>query len=426
MKTTRDGKARANRECDRPTRRCAEVPTTVIVKVLHPIVVLAMASMALGTGVALAEPVVSTAGYYEGHVRYGTEYYKDRPLMSMNLKSKADFWFVVLPSGDFQGEGLAFYDFDFAIDWGMAATMGISLMNALNVKIEPNVSLTLDSSTAVHKFYLSGQVAPGSPPTMDMRVSWTPVDKPDAQPPELHINLVGTLTASAGVPVAQSGTGGTLEVGTVLQTIKWTPIPPFGTDKVEVDLRKRSRYGPYAVEFEFDGPGTAEGVGVSVSWQVVQKIDFSRAQLLAELSERLDELMGGLASDRGREPGAKGDKGDPGPAGPRGPTGEKGDSGDSSAYGPELNWRAGTVSTEVGRSTSIVFETALPDENYIVSLTPESLKPSRWIVGYANKTPSGFDILVAPSKLDEPQSATVQVDWLAVPANSSGVSAAKQ
>ena len=70
MKTTRDGKARANRECDRTTRRCAEVPATAIVKVLRPIVALAMASMALGPGVALAEPVVSTAGYYEGHVRY--------------------------------------------------------------------------------------------------------------------------------------------------------------------------------------------------------------------------------------------------------------------------------------------------------------------------------------------------------------------
>ena len=418
MKTTRDGKARANRECDRTTRRCAEVPTTAIVKVLRPIVALAMASMALGPGVALAEPVVSTAGYYEGHVRYGSEYFKDRPLMSMNLKSKADFWFVVLPNGDVQGEGLAFYDFDFGIDWGMAATMGISVMNALDVKLNPQVSLTLDSSTAVHKFYLSGHVAPGSPPTMDMRVSWKPVDKPDAQPPELHINLVGTLTGSVGVTVKKSGTGGKLEVSTVLHTIKWTPIPPFGTDKVEVDLRKRSLYGPYAMEFEFNGPGTAKSVEVSVSWQVVQKIDFSRAQLLAE-----------LASDRGRESGAKGakgDKGDPGPAGPRGPTGEKADSGDSSAYGPELNWRAGMVSTEVGRSTSIVFETALPDENYIVSLTPESLKPSRWIVGYANKTPSGFDILVAPSKVDEPQPATVQVDWLAVPANSSGVSAAKQ
>ena len=163
-----------------------------------------------------------------------------------------------------------------------------------------------------------------------------------------------------------------------------------------------------------------------VSIEAIRHVDLS-----ALLNDLVDAVRMGTKGDPGPAapagpPGARGDKGDPGPAGPRGPTGEKGDSGDSSAYGPELNWRAGTVSTEVGRSTSIVFETALPDENYIVSLTPESLKPSRWIVGYANKTPSGFDILVAPSKLDEPQSATVQVDWLAVPANSSGVSAAKQ
>lgn len=286
--------ARATFDTNWAARRPVKVPKIATARNCWRIVLLAMTLMAMAPGSAQAEPVVSTTGYYEGHVRYSTEYFKDRPLMTMNLRSRADFWFVVSPDRALQGEGLAFYDFDFGIDWGMAATMGISIMNALNVKLEPNVSLTLDSSTAVHKFYLSGQVAPGSPPTMDMRVSWTPVDKPDAQPPELHINLVGTLTASAGTTVAQSGTGGTLEVGTVLQTIKWTPIFPFGTDKVEVYLRKRSRYGPYAVESEFDGPGTKESVGVSVSWQVVQKIDFSRAQLLAELSERLDELMGEL------------------------------------------------------------------------------------------------------------------------------------
>src|SRR5689334_17778691 len=57
-----------------------------------------------------------------------------------------------------QGQGTATYDFSFAVDWGMHAKLGLSIMNVMGAKIDPKVSLTLDSTTKVQPFRLAGDV----------------------------------------------------------------------------------------------------------------------------------------------------------------------------------------------------------------------------------------------------------------------------
>lgn len=103
-------------------------------------------------------------GYYEGSAVYGAEFLKQSKHMAMNLKAKADFWFVAERTGPktatIRGEGIATYDFGFGVDWG-AVGPGVDLINVMGLNMAPDARITLNPKTSVQKFTLSGQISFG-------------------------------------------------------------------------------------------------------------------------------------------------------------------------------------------------------------------------------------------------------------------------
>jgi hypothetical protein len=103
--------------------------------------------------------------------------------------------------------------------------------------------------------------------------------------------------------------------------------------------------------------------------------------------------------------GEKGEKGDPGP---------KGNAGASEPAGPGFAGRSGTVQVPAGGQAAVTFSTALATDHYAVILTPASTPLVRVVLGYANKTRSGFTI--SARLLDSGNSlGRIQADWVAVP-----------
>ena len=293
---------------------------TVTLAVLVPLATVATRptrAVAAPARPAARPPLVSPTGYYEGSVLFNAQYMKDRAYMGMGLGAKADYWFTVTESAPGQvrvsGSGVAFYNFGFAVDWGLSAKAGISLVNVLGAKLDPKVSLTLDPSTAVQKFALSGEgalVREGDVVKIkDVALTWVPrapATQPAAPPAagapapnKIRLNLVGSVTADVSgsgegegsvtrrnVTVSGEGStsaGGSRTFGTVIQTIEIDPLSPFGSDKFTFVLNKRSPYGPYADEFDYDGAGGDATTGVTVHAVTVQKIDFLLAKRLAGL-----------------------------------------------------------------------------------------------------------------------------------------------
>jgi hypothetical protein len=246
----------------------------------------------------------SPEGYYEGSAIYSCNYLKGIGYASMILKDKADFWLTLTRSGPntftVSGQGTAIFDFSYAIDWTMSVKAGVSMMNVLGAKIDPKVTLSLDSKTSVQKFYLSGEVSlqdakDGGVKLQDIALSWTPPGDDKAQKPKLKLLLVGSVSMDVsgsahmdkdapvkgpdGKPIGKGngeGTigGGKFKAGSVSQTIEFDPPPPFGSDKFTLVLKKRSPYGPFADEYDTTAPGQGASIEVSVHWIAVQKIDF--------------------------------------------------------------------------------------------------------------------------------------------------------
>lgn len=75
---------------------------------------------------------------------------------------------------------------------------------------------------------------------------------------------------------------------------------------------------------------------------------------------------------------------------------------------------AGSVMTDVNGNASVIFNTAFPDTDYAISLTPE-IGLDTVIAMYGNKATTGFSIKTEDDGgKDEPN---VNVDWLAVEYN---------
>jgi len=137
----------------------------------------------------------------------------------------------------------------------------------------------------------------------------------------------------------------------------------------------------------------------------------------------------GAKGDKGGkgDPGPKGELGPAGPVGPAGPTGLKGDKGepgqkgDPGAAGPGggtgagANLLAGTVQVPVGQEVTVTFPSPLPNDHYAVNLMPSSAPPSLWLVSYANKTRTGFSVLLLPAASQPASTSVVPVDWIAKP-----------
>ena len=270
---------------------------------LHSLRICAVTFLAVTAAVAQEKFQPSPEGYYEGSAIYSCNYLKGIGYASMILKDKADFWLTLTRSGPnaftVNGQGTAFFDFSYAIDWTMSVKAGVSMMNVLGAKIDPKVTLTLDPKTAVQKFYLSGEVTTadakdGGVKLQDLAISWTPPGDDKAQKPKLKLLLVGSVSmdASGGAAMDQGfgkgpdgkdlgkgkGEGsigsGKFKAGSVSQTIEFDPPPPFGSDKFTLVLKKRSPYGPFADEYDTTAPGQGASIEVSVHWIAVQKIDF--------------------------------------------------------------------------------------------------------------------------------------------------------
>lgn len=253
----------------------------------------------LCAGAVSAEELPSVSGYYEGTVRYSAEYFRDRQYTSMALGCESDFWFVVDEEGNLTGAGDAFYDFSFSVAWDMATSVGISVMNVLGASVDPQVTLTLDPSTVHQRYYLTGNVQsppePGAPGELLLRFSWTAPDATAAQAPALKLNLVGTVGGTVGLSAggdanAAGSVGVSGDLGSVRETITWTPVPPFGQDEARVTLGLRSDWGPFSADFHYDGLGTSAATGVVVDWIAVQKIDFAAQREIARLRARVEEL----------------------------------------------------------------------------------------------------------------------------------------
>ena len=421
-------------------------------------VVLGLATLQDARGQDEDTPIVSPTGYFEGSAQFAADYYKNLKHLSMQVKSKSDYWFVVSRNGELHGEGEAKYDFSFGVDWGMATSMGISIMNVMGLKLDPKVSIELDPKTASHKFYLTGSIKKGEPPTMTLNISLIPPNDPTtakrtdgkkAEPPKLALNLVGTLTGSltgrakyeikneatgSERASADADVGGMASVSTIMQTIKVDPNPPLGTDQLSLEVKKRSPYGPYYVEFKYDGEGTDANTGVVVNAVAVQKMDFERERWLAELVGRL-----GPPGGRGGvgPPGEPGGVGPPGGRGGKDPPREPGETGLRGDSGPFI--LAGEVTVAVGSKTTVrfnapfqVLQSSCPQgkgpqcwkatDNYAVVLTLGEGAPKGLTFTWGHKTSEGFTVLVAEAnnrKEGEPrvfpsvQPVRVTIDWVA-------------
>ena len=364
------------------------------------------------------EPPVSPVGYYEGSTSYGAQFLKNQKYIHISMKSKSDFWFVVMPDPHndknltIHGQGLAEYDLSFGVDWTMAAKLGLAQVKGIaGLSLDPNVTLKLNPKTATQKYYLSGSMSMRNPdkPTMDLTVSWLPPGSGD-KPPQLELQLVGTLTASGtggggGMTTFTAGAG--LTAGTVVKTIKVEPNPPFGTDSLTPNLGKRSSYGPFAIESSYSGPGGDKNTEVTVRWKAVQRYDFALLDWMAKRGQKTNQ---------------------PSPSASTNP---------SSAT--VADWRSGTVSLTIGNEKQlgpadslhprrtdtsnqkaptwgkeITFDAALPNDRYSVGLTlARSSVPCSLM--YSNKTPAGFKLIVRPDAPISEGKTEITVDWLAIP-----------
>ena len=386
----------------------------------------------------------SPEGYYEGSVVYSCNYLKGIGYASMVLKDKADFWMTLTRSGHgtyiVNGQGTAIFDFSYAIDWTMSVKAGVSMLNVLGAKIDPKVSLSLDPKTSVQKFYLTGELSPqdgkdGGVKLQDVALSWTPPGDDKAQKPKLKLLLVGSVSMDVsgsahmdkdvpikgpdGKPIGKGNGegsigGGKFKGGTVMQTIEFDPPPPFGSDKFTLVLKKRSRYGPLADEYDVTAPGQGASIEVTVHWATVQKIDFgwfknAEAMTTSGSAGRAGangvDGQSGAAGTNGRD-GNNGGKGDPGINGQNGRDGS----------GAAPNWRSGSITAKIGQETRVTFSKPLPNESYVVSLTPARGPSSSWICNYSNKRPDGFTLRAELSNPADASTTTTQVDWLALPA----------
>ncbi len=396
--------------------------------------------------------VPSPEGYYEGSVRYSCNYLKNIGYASMILDDKADFWLTLTRSGHgtyvVNGQGTAIFDFSYAIDWTMGVKVGVSMLNVLGAKIDPKVTLTLDPKTAVQKFYLTGEISAeeaknGGVKLKDVAVSWTPPNDEKAVKPKLKLQLVGSVSMDVsgsksmdqdfgkgpgGTPIGKASgegaiKGGTFNKGTVAQTIAFDPPPPFGSDKFTLVLRKRSRYGPFADEYDITAPGQGPGVEVMVHWATIQKIDFGWFRHSDQTAASGGVGAAGAAGRDGQS-GSAGANGQDGAAGANGRDGAAGGKGDSGANGQNgrdgnnaaPNWRAGSVTAKIGQETRVTFSQPLPNADYVVSLTPARGPSSSWICNYSNKRPDGFTLRAELSNPADASTTTTQVDWLALPA----------
>ena len=398
----------------------------------------------ISAGAASDHFTPSPEGYYEGSVVYSCNYLKGIGYASMVLKDKADFWMTLTRSGHgtyiVNGQGTAIFDFSYAIDWTMSVKAGVSMMNVLGAKIDPKVSLSLDPKTSVQKFYLTGELSPqdgkdGGVKLQDVALSWTPPGDDKAQKPKLKLLLVGSVSMDVsgtahmdkdapikgpdGKPIGKGNGegsigGGKFKGGTVMQTIEFDPPPPFGSDKFTLVLKKRSRYGPLADEYDVTAPGQGASIEVTVHWATVQKIDFGWFKNAEAMT---------TSGSAGRA-GANGVDGQSGAAGTNGRDGKNGGKGDAGANGQSgrdgtsaaPNWRSGSITAKIGQETRVTFSTPLPNENYVVSLTPARGPSSSWICNYSNKRPDGFTLRAELSNPADASTTTTQVDWLAMPA----------
>jgi len=237
------------------------------------------------------DPRKQAAGYWEGTVNYGAEYFRDRKYMAMTLGCKADFWFTVDDQGNLAGEGAGLYDFAFALDWGLAASAGIQMADVLGLHLDPKVTLSLDPKSAYQRFRLTGHVEAagddGTPAKLVMQL--VPLATGGAAP-KLRLNLVAGLSGGAGLSAAGLSLGTSGAIGEVKQTIEVDPLPPFGTDEPTASAKLRSPYGPLAAEYEYDGTGTAGGTAVTVRWHAVQQISYQDRQRIEALERRVQEL----------------------------------------------------------------------------------------------------------------------------------------
>ena len=383
----------------------------------------------------------SPEGYYEGSVVYSCNYLKGIGYASMVLKDKADFWMTLTRSGHgtyiVNGQGTAIFDFSYAIDWTMSVKAGVSMLNVLGAKIDPKVSLSLDPKTSVQKFYLTGELSPqdgkdGGVKLQDVALSWTPPGDDKAQKPKLKLLLVGSVSMDVsgsahmdkdapikgpdGKPIGKGNGegsigGGKFKGGTVMQTIEFDPPPPFGSDKFTLVLKKRSPYGPLADEYDVTAPGQSASIEVTVHWATVQKIDFGwfkNAEVMTTSGSP------GRAGANGRD-GQSGTNGRDGNNGAKGDPGINGQNGrDGSGAAP--NWRSGSITAKIGQETRVTFSKPLPNESYVVSLTPARGPSSSWICNYSNKRADGFTLRAELSNPADASTTTTQVDWLALPA----------
>ncbi len=125
----------------------------------------------------------------------------------------------------------------------------------------------------------------------------------------------------------------------------------------------------------------------------------------------------GERGERGEpgERGAKGDKGDRGETGARGERGEPGERGPPGPPGAALDYRAGTIRVRVGGEATVEFRSPMPDERYVVSLTPVSAAPSEARLTGSRKTRTGFVVVARPGSPPGEGAPEVAVDWLTVP-----------
>ena len=386
----------------------------------------------------------SPEGYYEGSVVYSCNYLKGIGYASMILKDKADFWLTLTRSGHgtyiVNGQGTAIFDFSYAIDWTMGVKAGVSMMNVLGAKIDPKVTLSLDPKTSVQKFYLTGEVAAedakdGGRKLKDVTISWTPPNDDKAQKPKLKLQLIGSVSMDVsggasmdkdfgkgpgGKPLGKANAegaigGGKFSPGTVAQTIEFDPPSPFGSEKFTVVLKKRSRYGPFADEYDITAPGQSASVEVTVHWNAVQKIDFGWFKNPAQLAAT-DSTGPPAKNGRNGIDGQSGPGGQPGSSGANGREGQKGDPGQKGQGGGivQPNWRSGSVTVKAGQDTSVTFSSPMNTADYVVTLAPAQ-NPGLWIGNYSRKTPQGFMLRAEPANQADAVSGTT-IDWMAVPA----------
>src|SRR5262245_39697019 len=151
-------------------------------------------------GANAAEPLATPEGYFEGTAHYSKEVSTD--VIGLSLACKSDYWYTITRTGTnsakVSGEGIAVYDFKFAVNWSVEKKMSFGLMKGISVDLEPDVTIELDKATSRLKFYVAGEM--GWPPNFDRpefagQMSWTAPGDKDAKPPKLKFNVVATVGA---------------------------------------------------------------------------------------------------------------------------------------------------------------------------------------------------------------------------------------